>query len=221
LAFGRAVRFAFARAVRVAPRRQRGVLSLGLGQAFAHQLQDPVLRVILVQHVALSAQPDQLLINRFEDRHGAADDFPLRSRGQRNPGVGLQFLQSIERHPAAVLQHANGAGHRDVVFVRTDVLRSLGREDGTTEIAAQALKLVAFAMHRGRALQSDHHRRPSQLGDPALLALGTVAARFQRFVRHPDSLGARVGVGTLTAVALALDRLLELLGLSTRRRRIR
>ena len=105
-AFASALTFPFVPAFLSAFGRQRGVLglslSLGLGQAFSHQLQDPVLRVILVQDVALSALPDQLLVNRFQVRHGAADDFPLRPGGQRNPGVGLQVLESVERHPRSV-----------------------------------------------------------------------------------------------------------------------
>ena len=42
----------------------------------------------------------------------------------------------------------------------------------TTEIAAQALKLVAFAVHRGLAHQPDQHGGPRQLGHRARLGIG-------------------------------------------------
>jgi len=55
---------------------------------------------------------------------------------------------------------------------------SLGRENVPTEIAAQALKLVAFAVHRGLAHQPDQHGGRANW-DTCVLAVGTVVARFQ------------------------------------------
>ncbi len=135
------------------------------------------------------------------------DDLPLRRGRQRDPQVTLELLDAIERQSRPVLEKADHARRRLVVFLFAHPRGRLGREHLPAQIAAQTVELVDRSPQRGHPLDAQQHRRLQQRIDFALDARGTPAAAVQGGVRHRDLLGPAVGYRAVAAVARRLGLL--------------
>ncbi len=97
--------------------------SVGIGvdvepASFPHQFEDLDGRVIVVQDVPLRRLPDQFVMGRGKEGRHRLHDVPLGRGRQRDAQVPLQAIESVKRQAAPVLQEADHAAGRGVVFRR-------------------------------------------------------------------------------------------------------
>ena len=129
------------------------------------------------------------------------DKFPLSRGRQGNPQAPLQAFGAIERAPRTVLQQANHAGDRGIVFFRADALGRPGGKDLVAETATQPLKPINLGSDRGLAHEPDQHAGLGLFINRAVLTLRTRVARLKRFVRYLNLFRARIVIGPVATVA--------------------
>ena len=140
----------------------------------------------------------QLVKGGLNDGRHLVDDFPLCRLRQRNLHALLQTGEARERHAGAVLEHGDHAGRGRIVFLGSDLGRRLGREDLTTEIAAQLLEFVDGRADRRLPDEAHEPRGRLVAVDFALEAARAMVARLHVPMRdhHAVRAGERVSAVT-------------------------
>src|SRR5262249_21728799 len=113
-----------------------GPFGFALRRRFPRQLQNAYAGVVVVRHFALRGLPDQLFQCRPERLRFFLDHFPLRGRWKRNPEIGFQPLQTLERYATAIAE-LRDHGHCAVgVLLLAGFRRNCGREHLPTTVTA-------------------------------------------------------------------------------------
>ena len=158
-----------------------GLLALA---PLADRLQDLRRGIVVVQHLALSRLPDQLLPGRFDHFRRFLHHLPLRRCRQRDPQALLQLLEPMERHPGPVPQQPDHARRGFIPLARPHPLGGLGREHLAAEVASPTFQFVDSSLQRRLSRDANQDCRLFDPVDLSLFAFRATLARLQRRMLH-------------------------------------